>query len=113
MPPGSCFTLRPADATHRPTPDRAHLALPGRKLEREQAALELTDDAQAVTQAAILLEHGDLAESRRLSRLAQHLYASEYTHRRRADPTPRTSPGAGVAGAGHRPSQPQNRNYRL
>lgn len=57
---------------------------PADKLEKEQAVFDLTDAAQADTRAATALERGDLAESRRLSRLAQSLYNQAETHRRHA-----------------------------
>ncbi len=47
--------------------------------------LDLTDAAQVATQAAILIERGEVAENRRLTRLAQRLYASADTHRHHAD----------------------------
>ena len=58
---------------------------PADRLERELAAVDLTDAAQAATRAAIAREHGDLAASLRLSRVAQHLYDRADIHRRCAE----------------------------
>lgn len=58
---------------------------PAEKLEREQAAFDLADAAQAATQAAILADQGEAADSRRLDLLAQQLYDRADNHRRHAD----------------------------
>lgn len=70
---------------------------PAGKLERERAVLDLADAAQAATRAAILHERGEDAESRRLARLAQHLYDQADTHRLHADQAHRTQRDRGNA----------------
>lgn len=61
------------------------LPCPAPRLEREQAALDLADAAQAATRAANAFQRGELTDSRRLSRLARRLYDQADTHRRHAD----------------------------
>lgn len=58
---------------------------PAEKLEREQAAFDLADAAQAATRAAIAFEGGEADQSRQLTRLAQRLYDRADAHRRNAD----------------------------
>lgn len=54
-------------------------------LERERAALDLSDASQAAAQAVIMAGRDDQAESQRLERLAQQLYVKADDHRRLAD----------------------------
>ena len=51
--------------------------------ERQCAALDLTDAAQAATRADICRREGDLTNSRRLERISRELYACADVHRRR------------------------------
>lgn len=71
---------------------------------RERAALDLTDAAQADTQAADL-DRDEAAESRRLARLTQRLYANADTHqppRREGPPLGPTFDGDPIGRSGRR-----------
>ncbi len=88
------------------------------KLERERAALDLTDAAQADTQAADL-DRDEAAESRRLTRLTQRLYANADTHHRHAGKAhrqdrPLTATPSALPADGHgQRAPPPKGNYRL
>lgn len=53
--------------------------------ERDCAALDLTDAAQAATRADICRRRGDLTNSHRFERISRELYACADAHRGRTD----------------------------
>lgn len=79
------FSLDPGRAVGSSKRAGSSLPYPAEKLERELAAFDLADAAQAATRAAILSDQGQAADSRHLDRLSQGLYASADNHRRNAD----------------------------